>query len=156
MRAIWVLHRGQFGASILGFGVSVSSLLMRSPVSQPPTPWAEHRCSRAPAPTPAVSARSGPSRSTQSGGSCRARLRFAWEPSNQSSVIGQKGKQMTVEDEFRKHAERCRHMAEASTKTADRAFWLLLAENWQRLAQHTEEKPPEERGQTDVMDAGAR
>jgi len=61
---------------------------------------------------------------------------------------------MTVEDEFRKHAERCRLMAEASTKTADRGFWLLLAENWQRLAQDTEAKPPEERGQ-EVPEAGA-
>ena len=29
-------------------------------------------------------------------------------------------------------------MAENSPKTADRAFWLLLAENWQFLAQEME------------------
>jgi hypothetical protein len=61
---------------------------------------------------------------------------------------------MAVEDEFRKHAERCRRTAEASTKTADRAFWLLLAENWQRLAQDRE--APEERGQVEVTEAGTR
>jgi hypothetical protein len=59
-------------------------------------------------------------------------------------------KQMTVEDAFRKHADRCRVMAEVSTTTADQAFWLLLAENWQRLAQDREAEPPEEREQLDV------
>jgi hypothetical protein len=57
---------------------------------------------------------------------------------------------MAVEDEFRKHAERCRRMGESSTKKADRAFWLLLAENWQRLAQDREAEPPDEREQTDI------
>jgi hypothetical protein len=50
---------------------------------------------------------------------------------------------MAVEDEFRKHAERCRRTAEASTKTADRAFWLLLAESWQKLAQDRAAPPPD-------------
>jgi hypothetical protein len=47
---------------------------------------------------------------------------------------------MSVADEYRKQAERCRARAESSRKPADRAFWLLLAENWQRLAQSAEEK----------------
>ena len=45
---------------------------------------------------------------------------------------------MTVEDEYRKHADRCRFLAECSPKQADRAFWLLLAQNWQLLAQDSE------------------
>ena len=59
-----------------------------------------------------------------------------------------------VEDAFRKHAERCRLMAEASTTTADRAFWLLLAENWQMLAQDREAEPPEEREQREIKETG--
>jgi hypothetical protein len=51
---------------------------------------------------------------------------------------------MAVEDEFRKHAERCRLLAECSSKPADRAFWLLLAQNWQLLAQDMEAEPPDE------------
>ena len=47
---------------------------------------------------------------------------------------------MTIEDEYRKHAERCRLLAEASHKPTDRAFWLLLAQNWQLLAQDSEEE----------------
>jgi hypothetical protein len=46
---------------------------------------------------------------------------------------------MNVADEFRKNAERCRVEAERATETADRAFWLLLAENWQKLAQDSSE-----------------
>ena len=53
---------------------------------------------------------------------------------------------MGVEDEYRKHAERCRLMAENSPKAADRAFWLLLAENWQSLAQKTEASDAREEG----------
>lgn len=45
---------------------------------------------------------------------------------------------MTDEDEYRKHADRCRFLAECSPKQADRAFWLLLAQNWQLLAQDSE------------------
>ena len=49
-------------------------------------------------------------------------------------------------------------MAEGSTVTADRAFWLLLAENWQRLAQdreaepHKEAEPLAERSQTEAKE----
>ena len=60
---------------------------------------------------------------------------------------------MTIEDDFREHAERCRLMAEASAKSADRASWLLLAQNWQTLAQDMEADPPEERGQTEAKSA---
>ena len=45
---------------------------------------------------------------------------------------------MSVEDEYRKHADRCRFLAECSPEMADRAFWLLLAQNWQLLAQDSE------------------
>jgi hypothetical protein len=60
---------------------------------------------------------------------------------------------MAIEDDFRKHAERCRLMAEASAKPADRAFSLLLAQNWQTLAQDMKAEPPEEREQTDAKSA---
>ena len=46
--------------------------------------------------------------------------------------------------EFRKHAGRCRLQAESATEMADRAFWLLLAENWQKLAEESEGKPKDE------------
>jgi hypothetical protein len=46
--------------------------------------------------------------------------------------------------EFRKNAGRCRLEAETAIETDDRAFWLLLAENWQKLAQDSEEKPKQE------------
>jgi hypothetical protein len=45
---------------------------------------------------------------------------------------------MSVEDEYRKHAGRCRFLAECSPKPVDRAFWLLLAQNWQLLAQDSD------------------
>ena len=45
---------------------------------------------------------------------------------------------MVVEDEYRKHADKCRFLAECSSEPADRAFWLLLAQNWQLLAQDCE------------------
>ena len=45
---------------------------------------------------------------------------------------------MSVEDEYRKRADRCRFLAECSPKPVDRAFWLLLAQNWQLLAQDSE------------------
>jgi hypothetical protein len=61
---------------------------------------------------------------------------------------------MSVENAFRKHAERCRLMAEVSTTTADRAFWLLLAENWQRLAQDREVEPPDEREHMEIKETG--
>jgi hypothetical protein len=42
-------------------------------------------------------------------------------------------------DEYRKQAERCRKNAEGSSKQEDRAFWLLLAANWLKLAQDCDE-----------------
>ena len=45
-----------------------------------------------------------------------------------------------VADEFRKQAEACRKRAELSVKQEDTAFWLLMAESWQKLAQSDEEK----------------
>jgi hypothetical protein len=45
---------------------------------------------------------------------------------------------MSIGDEYRKHADRCRFLAECSSKQADRAFWLLLPQNWQLLAQDSE------------------
>jgi hypothetical protein len=44
-----------------------------------------------------------------------------------------------VTDEYRKQAERCRKSAEDSLKQEDRAFWLLLATNWLKLAQDCDE-----------------
>lgn len=43
-----------------------------------------------------------------------------------------------IEDEFRKHADRCLTEAQRASKKAERAFWLLLAENWQKLAKESE------------------
>jgi hypothetical protein len=40
-----------------------------------------------------------------------------------------------VTNEYRKQAELCRKNAEGSLKQEDRAFWLLLAANWPKLAQ---------------------
>jgi hypothetical protein len=45
-------------------------------------------------------------------------------------------------------------MAEVSTTTADRAFWLLLAENWQRLAQDREAEPTDEREHMEIKETG--
>jgi hypothetical protein len=44
-----------------------------------------------------------------------------------------------VTDEYRKQAEQCRKNAEGSLKQDDRAFWLLLAANWLKLAQNCDE-----------------
>jgi hypothetical protein len=44
-----------------------------------------------------------------------------------------------VTDEYRKQAEQCRKNAEGSLKQEDRAFWLLLAANWLKLAQDCDE-----------------
>lgn len=57
---------------------------------------------------------------------------------------------MSVADEYRKQAERCRVRAESSRKSTDRAFWLLLAENWQRLAQGLEEQRDDELQELDA------
>ena len=46
-----------------------------------------------------------------------------------------------AEYEFRKNAGRCRLEAERATEIADRALWLLLAENWLKLAQDSKHKP---------------
>ena len=57
---------------------------------------------------------------------------------------------MSVAGEYRKQADRCRTSAESSRKPADRAFWLLLAENWQKLAQSVEEQRHEELQELDA------
>ena len=57
---------------------------------------------------------------------------------------------MSIEDEFRKYAETCRVMAAASAKATDRVFWLLLAQDWQMLAQDLEAEAPEEREQIEA------
>jgi hypothetical protein len=57
-----------------------------------------------------------------------------------------RGLAMNVDNEFRKHAGRCRLQAESAIKMADRAFWLLLAENWQKLAEEFEDPPKRELG----------
>ena len=51
---------------------------------------------------------------------------------------------MAIEDEYRREAERCRVQAERAPKSADRAFWLMLAQNWQTLAQQSERQPEPE------------
>jgi hypothetical protein len=54
-----------------------------------------------------------------------------------------------ITDEYRKQAERCRKNAEGSSKQEDRAFWLLLAANWLKLAQDCDETSA-----TGLRDAG--
>jgi hypothetical protein len=54
-----------------------------------------------------------------------------------------------VTDEYRKQAEQCRKNAEGSLKQEDKAFWLLLAENWLKLAQNCDET-----SNTALRDAG--
>jgi hypothetical protein len=41
--------------------------------------------------------------------------------------------------EFRQHAEECRQLARTARKPEDQAFWLRLAEDWLKLAQHADE-----------------
>jgi hypothetical protein len=41
-------------------------------------------------------------------------------------------------DEFRKQAEDARQMAARSLKQEDKAFWLRLAEDWNKLAQEAD------------------
>jgi hypothetical protein len=41
-------------------------------------------------------------------------------------------------DQFRKDAEEARQMAARSTKQEDKAFWLRLAEDWNKLAQEAD------------------
>jgi hypothetical protein len=50
---------------------------------------------------------------------------------------------MSVADAYRQQAERCRKRAEEIYKPEDGAFWLLLAEKWQSLAQALEERRDE-------------
>jgi hypothetical protein len=54
-----------------------------------------------------------------------------------------------VTDEYRKQAEQCRKNAEGSLKQEDKAFWLLLAENWLKFAQNCDET-----SNTALRDAG--
>jgi hypothetical protein len=49
---------------------------------------------------------------------------------------------MAVSDEYRKQAERCQQRAVDAIKDSDKAFWLLLAENWQKLAEDYDQRPP--------------
>ncbi|HEX3339721.1 MAG TPA: hypothetical protein VHT68_11185 [Pseudolabrys sp.] len=69
------------------------------------------------------------------------------------TVAGKKN-MIDLMDQFRKHADRCRLHAEMSSKPADRAFWLLLAQNWQLLAQDMEAEPPEDRQEVEAKLAG--
>ncbi len=45
---------------------------------------------------------------------------------------------MSNADQFRKDAEEARQMAARSTKQEDKAFWLRLAEDWNKLAQEAD------------------
>jgi hypothetical protein len=57
---------------------------------------------------------------------------------------------MSIADAYRQQAERCRKRAEESIKPEDGAFWLLLAEKWQLLAQALEGQ----RDELQKLDAG--
>ena len=54
-----------------------------------------------------------------------------------------------LSDEYRKEAVRCHKNAESSLKEADRAFWLLLAANWLKLAEDRDKI-----SNSDLRDAG--
>ena len=45
---------------------------------------------------------------------------------------------MSNADQFRKDAEEARQMAARSTKQEDKACWLRLAEDWNKLAQEAD------------------
>ena len=45
---------------------------------------------------------------------------------------------MSEADDFRKQAEDARQMAARSLKQEDKAFWLRLAEDWNKLAQEAD------------------
>ncbi len=45
---------------------------------------------------------------------------------------------MSNADQFRKDAEEARQMAARTTKQEDKAFWLRLAEDWNKLAQEAD------------------
>ncbi len=47
-----------------------------------------------------------------------------------------------VSDEYREHAEQCRQRAVDAIKDSDKVFWLLLAENWQKLAEDHDRRLP--------------
>ena len=51
---------------------------------------------------------------------------------------------MSSADQFRKNAEEAREMAAQSLKEEDKAFWLHLAEDWNKLAQEADKN--EDRG----------
>jgi hypothetical protein len=42
-------------------------------------------------------------------------------------------------DEFRKQAEDCREWARRALRAQDKAFWLKLAEDWQKLAEKADQ-----------------
>jgi hypothetical protein len=44
----------------------------------------------------------------------------------------------SLADDYREQAEQCRKNAERSLKQEDSVFWLLLAANWLKLAEHLE------------------
>jgi hypothetical protein len=50
-------------------------------------------------------------------------------------------------DQFRKEAEEARQMAARSLKQEDKAFWLRLAEDWNKLAQEADKNADRDRGQ---------
>ena len=43
-------------------------------------------------------------------------------------------------DEYRRKAEECRLLAAKSNREDDKAAWLKLTEDWQRLAQSVDDK----------------
>jgi hypothetical protein len=42
-------------------------------------------------------------------------------------------------DQFRTRAEECRQLADLAPKITDKSFWLLLAQDWLRLAEVADE-----------------
>jgi hypothetical protein len=42
---------------------------------------------------------------------------------------------MTTSDEYRKFAQECRQQAEKTWRPDEKAMWLKLAEQWQRMAE---------------------
>ncbi len=43
---------------------------------------------------------------------------------------------------FRREAEECRRQAAQAVEAMDKAFWLELAQNWDRMAERASERNP--------------
>jgi hypothetical protein len=55
--------------------------------------------------------------------------------------ISQDFRQWAATEQYRSEAERARQTAKQAVSARDRAFWLALAANWEKLAKEAEAAP---------------